>query len=207
MRQTWKSRRLFLNAYSRSLSTSLRNGTGLFSSNYFSPANVLRVADSPRLSPFRPHQHHDLHPFSQSLSTDVSSHTHSGDGTLATDWEEHDFTKVAEGSLELIGEIVSASGFDSPNAPDDFDVDLSQGVLTIHIGHVGTYVLNTQTPNRQIWMSSPTSGPWRYGWHPNRCEWVSSRDGHCLSTRLSNELCEIFGEPVKISFNPINIDK
>ena len=30
-----------------------------------------------------------------------------------------------------------------------------QGVLTVKLGAHGTYVYNKQTPNRQIWMSSP----------------------------------------------------
>lgn len=38
---------------------------------------------------------------------------------------------------------------------EDSDVELSQGVLTLRLGDLGTYVINKQTPNRQIWMSSP----------------------------------------------------
>lgn len=30
-----------------------------------------------------------------------------------------------------------------------------QGVLTLRLGESGTYVINKQTPNRQIWWSSP----------------------------------------------------
>lgn len=29
---------------------------------------------------------------------------------------------------------------------------------------MGTYVLNKQPPNKQIWLSSPISGPKRYDW-------------------------------------------
>jgi len=28
-------------------------------------------------------------------------------------------------------------------------------VLTVKLGELGTYVLNKQTPNRQLWLSSP----------------------------------------------------
>ena len=38
---------------------------------------------------------------------------------------------------------------------------LSQGVLTLNLGSHGTYVINKQAPNKQIWMSSPLSGPVR----------------------------------------------
>lgn len=43
---------------------------------------------------------------------------------------------------------------------------VQQGVLTVALGDLGTYVINKQTPNRQIWMSSPVSGPMRYDWAP-----------------------------------------
>jgi frataxin-like iron-binding protein CyaY len=32
---------------------------------------------------------------------------------------------------------------------------MQQGVLTARLGPYGTYVYNKQTPNRQIWLSSP----------------------------------------------------
>ena len=43
---------------------------------------------------------------------------------------------------------------------------MQQGVPTVRLGELGTYVINKQTPNRQIWMSSPISGPVRYDWAP-----------------------------------------
>lgn len=37
------------------------------------------------------------------------------------------------------------------------------GVLTAVISEAfGTYVINKQAPNKQIWLSSPVSGPKRY---------------------------------------------
>ena len=41
--------------------------------------------------------------------------------------------------------------------------DVSQsGVLNLTLPPYGTYVLNKQPPNLQIWMSSPVSGPTRF---------------------------------------------
>ncbi len=34
-----------------------------------------------------------------------------------------------------------------------------QGVLTLKLGSLGTYVINKQAPNHQIWMSSPVRYP------------------------------------------------
>lgn len=121
-------------------------------------------------------------------------------GILDSNWSEHEFMQVAETSLELIFETVSKCGFNPSTGLDDFDADLSQGVLTINLGSHGTYVLNTQTPNRQIWLSSPLSGPWRYAWHPNRAEWVSSRDGHSLARRLAEEFSDAFEQTVSFNF-------
>jgi frataxin len=48
---------------------------------------------------------------------------------------------------------------------DEFDSNISQGVLNINLGpQFGnkTWVINKQTPNRQIWWSSPLSGPRRF---------------------------------------------
>ena len=42
------------------------------------------------------------------------------------------------------------------------DVSLASGVLTAFIPGHGTYVINKQTPNKQIWLSSPYSGPARF---------------------------------------------
>ena len=41
---------------------------------------------------------------------------------------------------------------------DKLDVELHQGVLTIQGAGGGTYVINKQAPNREIWLSSPVSG-------------------------------------------------
>lgn len=81
---------------------------------------------------------------------------------------------------------------------DDSDIEYSQGVLTIRLGKLGTYVINKQTPNRQIWMSSPISGPVRYDYEKGM--WVYHRDGHKMHERLENELEQLTG--VKVDLNP-----
>ncbi|KAK3315500.1 hypothetical protein B0H66DRAFT_502391 [Apodospora peruviana] len=46
---------------------------------------------------------------------------------------------------------------------EDIDVEYSAGVLTVNFGpEIGTYVINKQPPNKQIWLSSPKTGPKRY---------------------------------------------
>lgn len=72
------------------------------------------------------------------------------------------------------------------------------GVLSVTV-ELGTYVINKQPPNKQIWLSSPISGPKRYDWvvmgesmHDKEGagtgEWVYLKDGSTLSSLLKSEL-------------------
>lgn len=70
------------------------------------------------------------------------------------------------------------------------EVTLSQGVLTIELGAQGTYVLNKQAPNKQIWLSSPKSGPRRFEFHLSTDQWVCNREGMTLLSLLKREIDE-----------------
>lgn len=61
-------------------------------------------------------------------------------------------------------------------------------------GKFGTYVINRQTPNRQIWLSSPTTGPKRYDYINSN--WIYKHDGISLHQLLQTELEKIFSIPV-----------
>ncbi|KAJ4255596.1 Mitochondrial matrix iron chaperone [Fusarium torreyae] len=89
---------------------------------------------------------------------------------------------------------------------EDIDVEFSAGVLTISWPDKGTYVINKQPPNKQIWLSSPISGPKRYDWclfgeGQNEKEgtavgdWIYSRDGTSLNQVFSEELGVDIGVP------------
>jgi frataxin len=76
---------------------------------------------------------------------------------------------------------------------------IQDGVLSIDMGSKGTYVLNKQPPNKQIWLSSPFSGPKRYDWvllgesmHQKEGggtgHWVYLRDGSSLEGLLKKEI-------------------
>ncbi|KAH9995159.1 mitochondrial chaperone Frataxin [Xylariaceae sp. FL0662B] len=88
----------------------------------------------------------------------------------------------------------------------DIDVEYSSGVMTVKIPNAGTYVLNKQPPNKQIWLSSPRSGPKRYdyvvlseGQHQKqetgRGGWVYLRDGSSLDELLYEETGVVTEEP------------
>ncbi|KAJ5942518.1 hypothetical protein N7516_002686, partial [Penicillium verrucosum] len=84
----------------------------------------------------------------------------------------------------------------------DVEAEYSAGVLNISVPALGTYVLNKQPPNKQIWLSSPISGPKRYDWivegdymHEKQDsrpfangQWIYLRDGSNLTELLNSEL-------------------
>lgn len=62
----------------------------------------------------------------------------------------------------------------------------------------GTYVINRQTPNKQIWLSSPTSGPKRYDFvmdggnsSHGAGKWVYKHSGQTLHELLQQEIPNI----------------
>ncbi|WFD00201.1 ferroxidase [Malassezia yamatoensis] len=80
-------------------------------------------------------------------------------------------------------------------------VPLTQtGVLNLRLGSLGTYVINKQPPSRQIWLSSPTSGPKRFDFDADKNAWFTYKDGqlYLLNELLSEELSGVFGEPLTI---------
>ncbi|XP_055681105.1 frataxin homolog, mitochondrial [Lutzomyia longipalpis] len=81
------------------------------------------------------------------------------------------------------------------------DVFYSDGVLTVKLGaKYGTYVINRQSPNRQIWLSSPTSGPKRYDFIPGENKgpgkWIYKHDSRSLHELLQEEIQEIVQKDV-----------
>ncbi|CAK7265967.1 Mitochondrial matrix iron chaperone [Sporothrix epigloea] len=91
---------------------------------------------------------------------------------------------------------------DMQDAREDVDVEYASGVLTLAFAASGTqpkprtYVINKQPPNKQIWLSSPVSGPKRYDWvldgdasgsdAPGR--WICLKDGSALNDLLRDEV-------------------
>ncbi|XP_071794866.1 frataxin, mitochondrial-like [Asterias amurensis] len=101
------------------------------------------------------------------------------------------FENLAEETLEKLLEFLEELG-DEEDSLTDFDVTYSSGVLTVSFGaDHGTYVINKQSPNKQIWLSSPTSGPKRYDYVNN--DWVYSHDGIPMHNLLSEEISKIVG--------------
>jgi frataxin len=78
------------------------------------------------------------------------------------------------------------------------DVTCSNGVLTVELDKYGTYVINKQTPNQQIWLSSPFSGPKRYDFLHQA--WIYKHDGLSLHRLLNKEISNLFPHDSTIDF-------
>ncbi|XP_010604186.1 frataxin, mitochondrial, partial [Fukomys damarensis] len=114
-------------------------------------------------------------------------------GTL----DETAYERLAEETLDSLAEFFEDLA-DEPCTLEDYDVSFGSGVLTVKLGgDLGTYVINKQTPNKQIWLSSPSSGPKRYDWTGK--SWVYSHDGISLHELLATELTEALKTKLDLS--------
>lgn len=100
-----------------------------------------------------------------------------------------EFEKISDATLESLTEYFDEL-IEEAGHLNDADVSFGDGVLTIKFGNsYGTYVINRQTPNRQIWLSSPTSGPKRYDFINGK--WIYKHDGKSLHDLLNDEIASI----------------
>ncbi|KAG8364635.1 hypothetical protein BUALT_Bualt18G0017900 [Buddleja alternifolia] len=111
--------------------------------------------------------------------------------------QEDEYNRLANSTIHDLLEKLEEYG-DAVDI-DGFDVDYGNEVLTLKLGSLGTYVINKQTPNRQIWMSSPVSGPSRFDWDQNAEAWIYRRTKQDLIKVLETELEKLCGEPITLS--------
>ncbi|KAK9265668.1 hypothetical protein L1049_023422 [Liquidambar formosana] len=123
------------------------------------------------------------------------------EGPAAIDYrsllQEDEYHRLADSTIEDLQEKFEEYG-DCVQI-DGFDIDYGNQVLTVKLGTLGTYVLNKQTPNRQIWLSSPVSGPSRFDWDRSAEAWVYRRNKANLLKVLESELEQVCGVPISLS--------
>ncbi|XP_040369068.1 frataxin, mitochondrial isoform X1 [Rosa chinensis] len=128
------------------------------------------------------------------------------EGPAAIDYssvlQEDEFHKLADSTIHDLQEkfegLLGQEYGDSVQV-DGFDIDYGNEVLTLKLGDLGTYVLNKQTPNRQIWLSSPVSGPFRFDWDRDAEAWIYRRTKVKLLTLLESEMEQLCGEAISLS--------
>ncbi|SCV69345.1 BQ2448_2365 [Microbotryum intermedium] len=104
------------------------------------------------------------------------------------------YQKAADQAMDRLTDYLEELVEVAPPALE-YDVEYS-------IGDKGTYVVNKQPPNQQIWLSSPSSGPKRYDYDPRHGVWFYHRDGTLLEDLLTEELRNAMDDPsidVKLS--------
>ncbi|KAH6795974.1 hypothetical protein C2S51_036960 [Perilla frutescens var. frutescens] len=111
--------------------------------------------------------------------------------------QEDEYHKLANSTISELLEKLEEYG-DSVDI-DGYDVDYGNEVLTLKLGDLGTYVINKQSPNRQIWMSSPVSGPSRFDWDQNAEAWIYRRTKQNLIKVLETELEKLCEKPINLS--------
>ncbi|KAI4926531.1 hypothetical protein J4E85_006825 [Alternaria conjuncta] len=183
----------------RFVSTAVRRAAR-FSLRVQSPANCIIASRAPAISHATP-----VRSFHVSMGMRVGIMPGEED-PKPKESEAHDEPgKPTELSIEefheradyYLGELVQRLEEAQENDPA-IEVDYSAGVLEVTFQE-NTFVLNKQPPNKQIWLSSPISGPKRFDWVVAQegmdfkegggiGDWVYMRDGSSLTEILRKEL-------------------
>jgi len=82
----------------------------------------------------------------------------------------------------ILDNIVQA--IEDQDPAGEIDLDLNDGILTL-ITEKGTFVINKQSAAKEIWLSSPVSGPYHFAYLETSWQ---SRKGADLFDVLTNEL-------------------
>ncbi|RCK56615.1 Frataxin, mitochondrial [Candida viswanathii] len=104
---------------------------------------------------------------------------------------DNEYSNIADEYLENLSDSLEELN----ETFEQVDAELSHGVLTLNLPPHGTYVINKQPPNKQIWLSSPISGPKRYDLIGGK--WITLRDGSSLTELLQEEITLAVGQDFK----------
>ena len=90
-----------------------------------------------------------------------------------------EFSLKAEQVIDKLAKIIEDS-----DPEGIIDLDINAGILTLGTNQ-GVFVINKQSAAKEIWLSSPISGPYHFA--PKKEGWVS-RGGFDLFEVLTKEL-------------------
>jgi frataxin len=128
-------------------------------------------------------------------SIGIPKFIHSEPEWQPTSISNDEYHAVADETMERLTDYFEALGDEIDLT--GMDVECTQGVLTLKLGQHGTYVINKQPPNKQIWLSSPKSGPKRFDWDGKR--WVYYRDQSTMDDLLNGEISEALQMEINVN--------
>ena len=102
-----------------------------------------------------------------------------------------------ESTYHALAEKWLTTAEDVLEAVEDFEVEHQYGVLTVILPSGKTFVINKQTPARQLWYSSPISGGLHFSYNAQAQQWTLS-DGRELGDIFAKDLAMLGG--VVLSF-------
>ncbi|CDW96173.1 hypothetical protein [Sporisorium scitamineum] len=113
-------------------------------------------------------------------------------------------TLLEEADVEALEEEARAKhqGATRGSPASEWDIECASGVLNLRCGVHGTWVVNKQPPNKQIWLSSPKSGPKRFDYDADSKTWFCLKEGETstLHELLEEELSQVFDTQVELVF-------
>ncbi|KAF8941852.1 Mitochondrial chaperone Frataxin [Haplosporangium gracile] len=119
-----------------------------------------------------------------------------------SDLSEDDYHTASDASMDRMVEYFEDLGDEHEIPGYDVEYQVSSckksGVMTLKLGNKGTYVVNKQPPNKQLWLSSPTSGPKRYDFDAEHQIWFYGRDHHSLKYLLDTEITKAIGIEIDV---------
>lgn len=126
-------------------------------------------------------------------ATHISVRNISTEGTH--ELKDYEYEQLADETLDSLTEVFEDLPDRLGSCGTEYDVTFGSGVLTVKLGESkGTYVINKQVPNKQIWLSSPLSGPKRYDFIDGL--WVYKHDGQTLHKLLTQEISVALGKHI-----------
>lgn len=97
-----------------------------------------------------------------------------------------EFSKIAETTIAYIADTIEEQDKEA-----SIDVDLQGDILNLDTDK-GIYVINKQSAAKEIWLSSPVSGPYHFFYEQGK--WKN---------RVGFELMDILTKELRIEFNNI----
>ena len=108
-----------------------------------------------------------------------------------TQLSENDFLSMADRLLTRIEDLIESADIDA-------DCTRQDNVLTIEFENGSKIIINSQTPNREIWLAAKSGG---YHYRLVDGQWTDLRGGTELAAALSKEVSAQSGHALIINLS------